>query len=542
MKLPFSFWNRESAPPTLPARAEPIVGAVDPSVGRRSSRASAQRLFAAAQSSALDNWPSTPIPPDRYISQQQRVLVARSREQWANNDYARSFVRLVQQNIVGPQGVVLQAQAKRARGKLDTDANDAIEAAWREWGRRENCDITGKLSWRAQQTTAIATCARDGEFIIRIVFGSAAGPWGIALQAVDPQRLPVDYNVDRYGTKGNFIRNGIEFNAFGRPMAYHFSSTADNGTDGYYYSTNGRGYQRIPADEIIHEFVPEMIGFRRGIPWASSALRRLHHLLGFEDAAVQNARASASKMGFIEYEPGMGPECDDDTPLTIDASPLSFHELPDGGKFKEFNPNYPNGEFGDFNKAMLRGAASGMGVAYNNFANDLEGVNFSSIRQGTLDEREHWKELQQWLIEVLCDRVYGVWLPRALLSGRIQVKGRPLPAARIDTYKEVAWQARRWMWIDPRADVEAAVASKNNMLASPGQIIRESGRDPETVWKESASDVRAMIEALVSEGIPKDKATDMVLMSMATGRAPIKAQAADTQSPTEGPDNGSQTK
>jgi capsid protein len=67
-------------------------------------------------------------------------------------------------------------------------------------------------------------------------------------------------------------------------------------------------------------------------------------------------------------------------------------------ELKEWSPNYPTGEFLPFHKAMLRSMAAGMGVLYNNLASDLEGVNFSSIRQGTLDEREHWKELQQWLV------------------------------------------------------------------------------------------------------------------------------------------------
>lgn len=96
------------------------------------------------------------------------------------------------------------------------------------------------------------------------------------------------------------IRQGIEYNRYGRPMAYHFSSLDER--DAYYYTINGRGYVRVPADEVIHVFRKDMVGQRRGIPWAATALYRLHHLQGFEDAAVQNARASASKMGFIEWE------------------------------------------------------------------------------------------------------------------------------------------------------------------------------------------------------------------------------------------------
>jgi capsid protein len=61
---------------------------------------------------------------------------------------------------------------------------------------------------------------------------------------------------------------------------------------------------------------------------------------------------------------------------------------------------------------------------------------------------------------------------------------------------QVTWQPRRWAWIDPSADVTAAEKSKNNMLTSAGAIIREQGKDPQTVWAEIARDTRAMIDEL----------------------------------------------
>lgn len=518
MKL-WKFGRRAEAAPTAAPKPEHAKVRTWGNV-----RNAGARMFKAAQVLRTDKWETTPRSADDFISRELRTLVARSRNQWANNDYVKNFIRLVRQNVVGQQGIILQCQAKRARGgKLDKALNDAVEAAWREWSRPENCCVTGKRSLWKIQRLAMNTAARDGEFIIRKVYGEDAGPWGFALQMIDPQRLPPDYDVARI-KGGGFIRHGIEFNRYGRAIAFHFSS--DDEGDTQYYSLSGRGYVRVDASDIIHGFLEEMVGQRRGIPWTSSSLFRLHHLAGFENAAVQNARASASKMGFIEYEDGFGPECDEDEGVEIDAEPLSFHELPMGARLAEWNPNYPSGEFAVFNKAMLRGAAAGWGVAYNNVAGDLEGVNFSSIRQGTLDERDHYKDLQQWLIETLMQVVYDEWLPRALLAGRITINGKPVSAARLEACRDVAWQGRRWQWIDPTADVKAAVESKNNMLASPGQIIRESGRDPESVWQETARDIRAMIDAYIAEGISEEAATDMVLLAMAPGRLPIKEGAA----------------
>ena len=463
----------------------------------------AMRMFDATRQDRLTgDWLSHPVTAEWLIRMHQRVLVARAREQSVNNDYARAFIRMCRQNIVGPKGVMLQAQSRDEAGKLDTLANQAIEASFDKWGHRDSCDVAGRQSWRSLQASAVISAVKDGEFMFRKIYGKDAGPFGFALQVLDPQRCHPQF--DQYDLPdGRFIRAGIEFNEYGRAIAYHFTVAKES--DAFYnYSYAGLHYHRIPAEEIIHGFLPEMVGQKRGLPWMATGLFRMKQLVGFENAAIVNARVGAGKMGFIQWKEGRAPDFMDDADqeqlLQVDAEPGTFPILPEGAELHEWNPQYPSGEFATFNKAMLRGIAAGFGVLYNNLANDLEGVNFSSIRQGTLDEREHWKEMQEWLIESLIQPVFEAWLPRALLGGHIQVKGRPLKAERIDRYSVVSWQPRRWQWIDPRADVDAAIAAKNQMLLSPGQIIREQGRDPSDVWREIAADINEMKAA----GIPEE--------------------------------------
>jgi lambda family phage portal protein len=505
----FNFFKR-SAPDT----SAPI----EKSARRPFVRTAMARMFTAAEDSRLTSgWGGTPLTADQIIDRNQRVLVARSREQSANNDYGRSFLRMARQNIVGHQGVQLQAQSTDEKGKLDTLANQAIENAWFDWSKKQHCDVTGKMSWRSIQAACVNSAAKDGEFMLRLVFGRDAGPWGFSVQMLDPQRCPVDMN-DKNLAGGEFIRHGIRFNRFGRPLSYFFSTVDEREAD---YRHGGKHYVEVPADQIVHGFLSDMVGQKRGLPWMATALFRMRQLGAMEEAAIVNARAGANKLGFIKWKDGFGPEMDDGEELMVDSQPGEWQVLPEGAEVQETNPNYPNGEFEPFMKRALRRMSAGFGVLYNNLSSDLEGVNFSSIRQGTLDEREHWKDLQEWLIEQLVQPVFDAWLPRALLAGRILVKGRPLRAERIDRYSVVTWQARRWQWIDPRADVQSAVDSKNNMLTSAGRIIREQGQDPQTVWAEAARDVRAMIDAYVAEGLSQSDATELVMLSM--GKQPKPA-------------------
>lgn len=493
MAWPFFRKNREAEP----ARVEPQIDRRSGAMAARRANLAAVRMFDAAREDRLTaSWPATPLPADDVIRRNQRALVGRSRQQAANNDYMRGFLRMCRQNIVGAQGVRLQAQSRDPGGKLDTLANDAIETAFDEWSRAENCDVSGKRTWRRIQQAAVLSAARDGEFMVREVWGVQAGAWRYALQVLDPQRCPIDYDEERR-VDGSFVRHGIEFNEFGRPLAYLFTTTDERDAD-YFYG--GRKFVRIPAAEIIHGFVEDFTGQKRGLPWAATALWRMQMLHGFEQSALVNARVSSSKGGFFQWKEGYGPEADEDQELFLEAEAGAFQELPAGVEFKEWSPQYPNGEFAPFVKSGLRGIATGLGVAYNSLANDLEGVNFSSIRQGALDEREHWKDLQEWLVETLVDRVYRSWLRVALLAGRITVAGKPLKPERLEKYQAVTWQPRRWAWIDPRADVASAIEQKNNLMGSFGQFIRDQGRDPQTVWREIAEDIQQMRDA----GIPDD--------------------------------------
>jgi lambda family phage portal protein len=471
------------------------------------------------------SWTTTPLTADQVIDRNQRILVARSREQAAKNDYLKNYLRLGEQNIVGHRGFILQAQAKDQNGSLDRSANEALEAWWKKWGRAENCDIKGRRSFRMTCKSSVRTAAKDGEFMIREILGKAA-PMGYALQSLDPQRCPVDYNIDRL-PDGRFVRQGIEFSREGRALNYFFM-TDDPGNSGYTF--NGRNLERVPASEIIHGFLEEIEGQRRGLPWAATSLWRLNQLSGFEKAALVNARTGASVGGFLEWEKDEGPEPDEeleDEELLIEPEGGVFQELPPGLKHKAFDSRYPSGEFGPFHKAMLRGAGAGMGVAYVSLANDLEGVNFSSIRQGVIDEREHWMDLQEWLIEVLIDRVYQRALERALLLGLVTNGPIRLKPERIAKYRDVFWQGRRWAWVDPKKDIDAEVTAKDNLLSAPSEIIRKQGRDPETVWKTVASDIKSMKDA----GIPENFI--MAAMGQALG---AKAPATQEETPNEGND------
>ncbi len=153
--------------------------------------------------------------------------------------------------------------------------------------------------------------------------------------------------------------------------------------------------------------------------------------------------------------------------------------LPAGVEFKPFDPQHPSTAFRDFEKAMLRGIASGLGVSYTSLANDLEAVSYSSIRQGLLEERDFWRTVQFWMIEHFCQPVYERWLRQALDAGALN-----LPATKYFKFRSTQWVPRGWQWVDPRNEAEAQIVAINNGLMTRTQALAERGLDIEDVMRE----------------------------------------------------------
>lgn len=457
-----------------------LLDRVKRSLGFKSGR----RDFSAAQSTRLTGgWNSRNISANADLYRALDSLRGRSRDLCNNNDYAKRFLGMVAANVVGGTGVGLQARIYDAPEQPDELANNAVESAWAAWCARGVCDVTGRLSMRDLQVLVIKAVARDGEAMVRKVRGtSAANPFGFALQVLDIDRL--DTKLVRAADRGlNEIKMGVEINAFGRAVAY-WMRPYHPGELFLVDSAITGSHVRVPADEILHVYQADRPEALRGIPWMHSAMIRLNHLGAYEEAAVIAARVGAAKMGFFttpDGEPPKDGEDADEVPFT-EVEPGAFGSLPSGTEFTPFNPDYPHQMYADFVKANLRGISSGMGVAYHALANDLTSVSFSSIRSGTLEERDQWMAIQEWFIEAFLEPVYREWLQSALAFGQVRLpNGSALSVTKLDKFSAHIWQPRRWQWVDPKNDMEANLIAVQEGFKTRTQVCAELGVDFEDV-------------------------------------------------------------
>lgn len=446
-----------------------------------------RRSYSAAASSRLTNdWVTQHMSGMAEIRYTLKVMRDRSRELARNNAYAKRFLKMVVGNVVGAHGIRLQNKAVGVDGAQDKSTNGLIHDAFLEWGKKENCDVAGLLSWKAMQRVFIETIARDGECLARKVKGFK-NEWGFALQFIEADHLDENYNAEL--PNGNTIKMGVEVNQWGRPVAYHIF--VKHPYDYFSMQNPGIRYERVPAEEMIHGFIPERIGMVRGVPWMFAAMTHTNMLGGYEEAEVIAARLAACKMGFFETPTGdnyRGDDQEDDGSPITEAEPGVFEQLPQGTTFKDFKPEHPAGNFAPFVKTTLRTIASAWNVSYNSLANDLEGVNFSSIRAGLLDERDYWKLLQGWMIEILCQPVFQPWLEMSLLTQAV-----PLLQSKIDKFNIQKWHARGFDWVDPEKDANAQVLGIVNLIKTRTSVCAERGEDFEEILEQLAEE-EALIE------------------------------------------------
>lgn len=452
-----------------------------------------RRNYAAAQVNRLtQGWSTMSSSANSDIFRALDAVRARSRTLANNDEYVKKWLSMVVTNVVGAQGFRLQARVTDSNGKPDGLANKAIESAWARFCKKGVCDVTGREDMIGLCKISVKAAARDGEPIIEIVRGkAAANPFGIAFRVLDIDRL--DTNLNRQATPGiNGIRMGVELNDYGRAVAFYLKHNHPGEVYNPAMGMTESTHRRVLAEDIIHDFIADRPEQVRGMPWAHAAMLRLNNLGGYEEAAVIAARVGASKMGFFTTPDGQAEVIStDSTPddqgggLSMDADPGTFQTLPEGVQFQSFNPDYPTAMYADFVKANLRGIASGLGVAYHALANDLEGVSFSSIRSGTLEERDMWMVIQGWFTSGVLDRMYAEFIASALAFGQIKLpNGSALPLSKLEKFAEHAWQPRRWEWVDPRADIEADITAMNMGLKSPQSIAAKMGYDYEDLLDE----------------------------------------------------------
>ena len=436
------------------------------------------RMYAGARINRLNSdWFTRWSSADAEIKTSLRMLRDRSRQLVRDNPYARQAKRTTQINVIGG-GVTMQAQVMALRGRRRDDRINALmEAEWKRWCRKDSCDVAGKNSFFMMELLAAGALPESGEVLFRLVpqrFGRSRVP--LALEIIESDMLDENWQGSTLAS-GNQWRMGVEVNEWGRPVRYAFHARHP-GDFGFVNPRQDDGERMfIDASEIIHLFLPERPHQSRGVPWFASVMDDLHQLEGYEQAAVVRARSAASLMGFITSPEGELQGDDIEAEQRVqEFEPGVFRYLSPGEDVTIPSLNAPDDQYEMFVRSKARRFASGFGCSYETISRDFSETNYSSSRLSLLEDREHWRMVQAYLIENFHQRVFERWLEVGVLAGALDLPDYEL---RPERYTAPRWQPRGWSWVDPLKEVQAYRQAEEAGYLTKAQIVSQLGGDLE---------------------------------------------------------------
>lgn len=432
----------------------------------------------ASKASRLSGWRATGTSANQEIFGAGSTLRDRARDLRRNNPHAARGIQVIATNVVG-DGIRPQLNHDNRKSIA---LKQAIER-WAEWAESSNCDRNGRMNIYQMQSLVMEAVPESGEiFLIRHRLSKTQGgrvPLHIEILEADF----LDTSKNEKLSNDSIISQGIEYDAAGRAVAYHFFKIHPG--DQSILNLYGRETVRITADRVRHIFRGDRPHQGRGVTWLAPVMVRLHELDIFQDATLKKQQIAACFSAFIEDTTGAMKSAATAYELLEKLDSGTVSVLPQGAKPYFANPpgaaDYP-----EFMKQELRAIAVGLGITYESLTNDYGNVNFSSGRMGWI---EMGRNIRRWQREIIIDQMMNpiwTWFAEAVDF---------VTPANVDMSQVwTRWTKPPREMIDPSKEVSAANDAIRSGQTTLSEVLRSRGFDPDEVFEERAREQKTLKE------------------------------------------------
>ena len=450
--------------------------------------------------------------PDAEINLDRDRMVARARDLYRNDGWARGSINRITDNVIGSQFRLVAKPDYRAlawrHGKgFDTvwlrEFRQAVEAESRMWSEHPLlfCDAAQKLTVTQLFRLAFMHQMKDGEALGVMRWmperKEQGADYATALQLIHPDRLSNPYQqMDTHS-----LRGGVEIDDNGSHIAYHIRQAHQFD---YFDAVESMIWDRIPRFTpwgrpiVVHSFDYDDAGQHRGLSVFTPILNRFRMLGRYDQAELQQALVQTIFATFVQspYDPEdvrAGMEDGElteyqnlregwhkDNPLTIGG--VRVPVMPPGEEVKTVSSTRPNSGFDAFQSTFHRNFAAAIGTSAEQLSMDYSKTNYSSSRSSML---EIWKTMHRRRADFAVSFANPVYC--SVLEEMFDQNRLPLPNNAPDflearaAYSRCHWIGPGRGWVDPVSERQGAVLGLDAGFGTLERECAEQGLDYEEV-------------------------------------------------------------
>jgi lambda family phage portal protein len=463
-----------------------LIGWLNPERGIARLRARAAfAYYEAAKPNTQRKFRQAGASPEQLVQTSAAALRNQMRHLDRNHDITRGALAVLVNNTVGPQGIGVEFQPRRADGSIHTEYAAALAEAYRDWQRCP--EVTWRHSWARCQRLAARTWFRDGEVFAQRLSGPVPGldhgtrvPYSVEL--IEPDLLPLDFDDESRN-----IRQSVQRNAWGRATGYWVLKKRPDEVASLRSSAD---MKLISAGAMLHAAHTDRIGQMRGITPFASVITRIEDIKDYEESERIAAKVAAMLTAYVKrqapdgggYE---GPAVDangNPIPRQVSFNPGTIIDtLAVGEEIGLIDSKRPNPNLVTFRNGQLRAFAAGIQASYSSVSRNYDGT-YSAQRQEMVEQFVHYACLTDDWVGAWVRPVVEDFIGAAHLSGVV-----PMPKGVVaHTADDVLYIAPSMPWIDPLKEAMGYLTLCQAGFASEVEVIRRRGGNPDDVLRQIA--------------------------------------------------------
>jgi lambda family phage portal protein len=456
----------------------------------------------------------------------------RGRDVVTNDGYAQGIVDINRDSIVGsqyrlnaqPNWAVLQSISKSFDEVWATEYQEVLEEKFNLIADSSSCwlDASRQLTFTGLVRMAVAGFVYTGEVLstgewIREV----DRPFSTAVQMISPARLSNPMGQIESRT----LRNGVQRDDRGKSLGFWIRRAYPT----EFYDPNAFQWDLVPAQKpwgrkmVIHIKDAIQPSQTRGVAAMVAVLKQMRMTKRFQEVVLQNAVINASYAATIEselpsevvaaamnggtagditqgftgfigaYLQSLQSYLSQSNSIAVDGAKMP-HLFP-GTKLNAKTLGTPGGVGTEFETSLLRHTAAGLGISYEEFANDFSKTNYSSGKLASLKTQKHMMSRKKFVADRFANDLFSLWLEEDLNAGNL-----PLPRgwdSRIfyqpwgkEALTACDWIGASWGQVDELKETQAALLRIQGGLSTRESEIAKMGGDYRKVFRQLSRELK----------------------------------------------------